>query len=170
MPFTPFHFGPHACVALPLRKYIDMPVFILSNVAVDLEPLAVLIFNLDYPLHGYCHTFLFGTFVGAFWAAAAYLLFRLFRKPLGRLLQFYTPTFLGMLVAGISGVWLHVLFDAPLYSDIRPFFPFSSNPLYKILSSLTVHKICIFSYLIALGLVILTVLTFFRPKGNMSSS
>ncbi|GAH08444.1 unnamed protein product, partial [marine sediment metagenome] len=32
------------CIALPLRKYIDIPVFILANVAVDLEPLAVILF------------------------------------------------------------------------------------------------------------------------------
>lgn len=52
MPFTPLHFGPHACVALPLRRRVDLPVFLLTNVVVDVEPLLVLTFNLNYPLHG----------------------------------------------------------------------------------------------------------------------
>ena len=25
MPFTPYHFGPSACIALPLNKYLDLP-------------------------------------------------------------------------------------------------------------------------------------------------
>ena len=44
MPFTPFHFGAHACIAIPLRKIIDIPVFILSNIIIDIEPLIVMIF------------------------------------------------------------------------------------------------------------------------------
>ena len=56
MPFTPYHFGPHATVALPLHRYLDVFVFVGANVVVDLEPLLVLTFHLNYPLHGYCHT------------------------------------------------------------------------------------------------------------------
>ena len=47
MPFTPFHFGPHACVAFAANKKIDIPVFILANIAVDIEPLSVMLFNLN---------------------------------------------------------------------------------------------------------------------------
>jgi hypothetical protein len=39
MPFTPCHFGPSACIALPLNRWIDLPVFLLANVAIDIEPL-----------------------------------------------------------------------------------------------------------------------------------
>ncbi len=70
MPFTPFHFGSHATVALPLRKYIDIPVFIGANIVVDVEPLLVMAFNLNYPLHGYCHTFLVGGLLGLAWGVA----------------------------------------------------------------------------------------------------
>ena len=45
MPFTPYHFGPHGCVGLVLKRYLDLPVFMLANVAVDLEPLAVMVFR-----------------------------------------------------------------------------------------------------------------------------
>ena len=60
MPFTPFHFGPSATIAFPLRGKIDIPVFILANVAIGIEPLTVMILNLSYPLHGYAHSFLGG--------------------------------------------------------------------------------------------------------------
>ncbi len=39
MPFTPFHFGPSAVIALPLNRYIDIPTFLLANIAVDIEPI-----------------------------------------------------------------------------------------------------------------------------------
>ena len=37
MPFTPFHFGPHGCVGLPISKKINVLVFVLANVVVDIE-------------------------------------------------------------------------------------------------------------------------------------
>jgi len=67
MPFTPFHFGAHACVAFPFNKKIDIPVFILANVAIDIEPLLVITLNLHYPLHGYAHTFIGAIFIGTLW-------------------------------------------------------------------------------------------------------
>ena len=58
MPFTPFHFGPSAVIVLPLNRYIDIPAFLLANIAVDIEPLAVMSLSLSYPLHGYAHSIL----------------------------------------------------------------------------------------------------------------
>ena len=71
MPFTPYHFGPSGFVGLALRRWLDVPVFVLANVVVDLEPLVVVLFGLDYPLHGYVHTFLGGTVVALLWALLA---------------------------------------------------------------------------------------------------
>ncbi len=41
MPFTPYHFGPSGFVGLVFGKWIDLPVFVLANVIVDVEVLAV---------------------------------------------------------------------------------------------------------------------------------
>ncbi len=71
MPFTPFHFGAHACAALPAGKKINILVFILANVIIDIEPLLIMIFNFAYPLHGYAHTFLGTSIIGFLWAALA---------------------------------------------------------------------------------------------------
>lgn len=72
MPFTPFHFGPHACMALPINKKINIIVFILVNIIIDIEPLLVIIFNLSYPLHGYAHTFIGASIIGGIWGFIAY--------------------------------------------------------------------------------------------------
>ncbi len=36
MPVTPFHFGPSALIGLPLKRWIDIPVFVLANTNVQL--------------------------------------------------------------------------------------------------------------------------------------
>jgi membrane-bound metal-dependent hydrolase YbcI (DUF457 family) len=142
MPFTPYHFGLHASVALPLHRYLDIPVFIGANVIVDFEPLLVMTFNLDYPLHGYCHTLLIGSLVGLAWAMAAYPLRQLIGKAMNSLRLPYAPTLAKMAVSGVVGVWLHVLFDAPIYYDIQPFYPIKANPFYGSLSLNAVYDIC----------------------------
>jgi len=50
VPFTPFHFGPGAFIALSLRKYIDLPVLVLANVVIDFELSAIMLFGLNYLL------------------------------------------------------------------------------------------------------------------------
>jgi len=63
MPFTPFHFGPALFFGLLLLQYIHFPTFIIANVIVDLEPFLVLFFDLDYPLHGFFHSFAGGSII-----------------------------------------------------------------------------------------------------------
>ena len=142
MPFTPFHFGPHACVSLPLYRHLDIPIFIGVNVAIDVEPLIAVTYNLDYPLHGYCHTLLIGGLVGLVFATAAYPFRRLIGRMMASLLLPYTTTWKKMAVSGVLGAWLHVLFDSILCPEIRPFYPLNGNPFYRVLSPSTVYLIC----------------------------
>ena len=154
MPLTPYHFGPHACVSLPFYRYIDIPVFICANIAIDIEPMLVMTYNLDYPLHGYCHTLLIGGFVGLLFGTAAYPVRKLIKKIMDFIKLPYTPTYKKMTVSGILGTWFHVLVDSILYDDIRPFYPFRANPLLGILSLNTVYKICAVCFIPALLLYI----------------
>lgn len=150
MPFTPFHFGLHTCVALPLQRYIDVPLFVGANVAIDIEPLLVMVYGFDYPLHGYCHTFLFGSLVGLLLGPIAFP----FRKRIGRVMSQlrlpYSTNLLKMAISGILGAWMHILFDMPLYQDIKPFYPLSANPLYDIVSAKAVYGTCALLFLPAL--------------------
>jgi membrane-bound metal-dependent hydrolase YbcI (DUF457 family) len=139
MPFTPYHFGPHTCFSLPLQRYIDVPVFLAANIIVDIEPLLVMIFSLDYPLHGYCHTFLIGGFVGLLSGLVLFPFGRFIGQAMSLFRLPYCSNLSKMLLSGILGVWLHILVDAPLYQDIRPFYPLSANPLLNIVSTETVY-------------------------------
>ena len=72
MPITPYHFGPSGFVGLALRKWLDIPVFVLANVVVDIEVLVIRLLGLGWPAHRYSHTLLIGAVVGAIWGVAAY--------------------------------------------------------------------------------------------------
>jgi membrane-bound metal-dependent hydrolase YbcI (DUF457 family) len=126
MPFTPFHFGPSGFLGLVLRRWIDLPVFLLANVVVDVE---VLIFT-SLPIHRYAHTLLIGTAVGALWGVAAYPLRNFFKSIMEAFGLPYKTGFLKMLISGVLGVWLHVLIDAVYHFDVRPFWPFSKISLH----------------------------------------
>jgi membrane-bound metal-dependent hydrolase YbcI (DUF457 family) len=152
MPFTPFHFGLNACAALPLRRHLDVPVFVLASVAVDVEPLMVMLFDLDYPLHGYCHTLLFGTIVGILWGLMAYAGRNVLAGGMKLLRLSYGGGLRGMLLSGVLGVWFHILLDAPLYADIRPFYPVQANPLYGTMTDSTIYLACTLAFVPALVL------------------
>jgi len=157
MPFTPFHFGPHACVAFPLSKYIDIPVFILANVVIDIEPLLVIIFNLSYPLHGYAHSFIGAFIIGALWGIIAFK-YRTILKRLMKLLKLpYETTLKKCVISGVLGALLHVLFDAPLYADIKPFYPLRANPLYGLISIPFMYTFCGLMFIPALVFYLLSV-------------
>ncbi len=143
MPFTPFHFGPSGAVSLPLGKYVDVPVFVLASVVVDIEPLLVMVYGLDYPLHGYCHTLLVGSLVGLLWGCVACMLRPAIRFGMKTLHLKYESGPVKMIVSGALGVWLHIFLDAVMHSDVRPFYPLNINPLHGLVSVRTLHVICL---------------------------
>ena len=167
MPFTPFHLGPALCLGIPMRKYIHAPTFILANVILDIEPLVVLFLGLHYPLHGYLHTFIAAIGVGAAFGLVMFLLERPMHPLYKRLLLEPQATLKKsqFIIAGVLGTILHVLFDAPLYWDIKPFYPLTANPLYGTVSS---HEIYLLSvYMGALGIIfysLLIVWAYKRPR------
>jgi membrane-bound metal-dependent hydrolase YbcI (DUF457 family) len=153
MPFTPYHFGPAALIGFPLKRWIDIPVFVLANVVIDLEPLAVMLFGLEYPLHGYIHTYLFGGLVGLAWGFAAYLLLQQVFKPIMGFFRLpYQPTLLKMTVSGLLGIWFHVFIDSFLYKEMNPFWPIMGNPFHAIVRYQTIFLICEISLVVAIVL------------------
>ncbi len=150
MPFTPFHFGAHACVALPFNKKINILVFLLANVIIDIEPLVVILFDLSYPLHGYAHTLLGAAIIGCIWGLIAYAGKKVFERILKFLKLPHKFHLEQYIYSGISGALLHVLFDAPLYHDIRPFYPLKINTLYGLAGNSTMYKVCTFLFIPAL--------------------
>src|SRR3989339_740353 len=102
-----------------------------------------MIYHLDYPLHGYAHTFFIGTLIGIVWATIYYSRNSFFSKLSIFARLPYRKDFKGILLSCILGVWFHVFLDSPLYSDIRPFYPFEANPLYGVVSANIVYLLCL---------------------------
>ena len=154
MPFTPFHLGPAVLIVFILMRYLDLPTFIVASVLVDLEPLAVLVFGLPGPLHGFFHSFL-GASVVAVLLAWGMLRVRGFLAPVYSFLRLEGDWRIrSFLVAALLGTWSHVLLDAPLYGDLRPFIPLGGNPLLGVdlYLGLGVYRFCLLSGMVGVAL------------------
>jgi len=170
VPFTPFHLGPALCLAIPLRRYIHAPTFILASLVLDIEPLLVLIFGLNYPLHGYFHTLIAAIGVGFVFGLAMFCLESIMH-PLYRTLLLVPETPFSrrqFLLAAVLGTILHVLFDSPLYSDIKPFFPSTLNPLYGLAYSLEIYILCILMGILGIIFYFLLILSkqYWKTRGK----
>ena len=148
MPFTPFHLGPALTIGLPLRRFIHAPTYIVANVIVDVEPFLVMVLGLNYHLHGYLHTFIGAFAVGLVLAYVMYLIDRFVRRLWSKLLLISKGSYSlkEYVIAGVSGTLMHVLLDSPLYTDIRPLYPLTLNPLYDPTSlaqvSIFIYDLC----------------------------
>ncbi len=133
MPFTPYHFGPSGFFGLVFRRWIDVPVFILANVIVDVEVLVIMTFHLGWPVHRYCHTLLIGAVVGALWGVVAYPLRPMFKMIMGLIRIPYKSSLWKMVISGILGAWLHVLIDGAYHFDVRVFWPSKTVSLFHVI-------------------------------------
>ncbi|MFX0155924.1 MAG: hypothetical protein ACFE9Q_15485 [Candidatus Hodarchaeota archaeon] len=174
MPFTPYHFGPGLFIGLLFLSFIDFPTFLIANVIVDIEPFLVLSFNLNYPLHGFFHSFIGGTII-------AFILTLVMTK----IREFFTPimsffkikqeiSFKKILLASLLGIYIHILLDTPIYTDIRPFFPLEFNPFYRTttLPGLLESMICIWCLLAGIIVYIIRLIIFVlknRKKSHNSN-
>ncbi len=136
----------------------------LANIILDVEPFLVLFYGLNYPFHGYLHTFLLAFFVGLALSCAMFLLERILH-PLYKLFLFESDNMLSLksfLAAGVLGTALHVLFDSPLYGEMRPFYPLTMNPLYNPALSLEIYSLCVWMGILGIAyyVAILVFLTY----------
>jgi len=162
MPFPTYHFGPSTFFGLTLRKWLDVPVFILANVAVDIEVLFN--YNHHWPVHGYAHTLLGGAVVGAIWGIAAYPLRHFFEKMMRILRIPYQTSFWTMVTSGVLGVWLHVVIDAIYHWDVRIFWPGKAKPLWQLLSQEQVKIVCLGFFIAAAVIYAFAVTSYMKQK------
>jgi membrane-bound metal-dependent hydrolase YbcI (DUF457 family) len=156
MPFTPYHFGPAGLIGLVFKRRVDLPVFLLANVAIDIEVLIIYGLGLGWPHHRLCHTFLGGAVVGIAVAAVCFPLRGVFKKVMELFHLAYNTTFLKMLIWSILGVWLHVFIDAMDHWDVKPFWPYGKNPLWSAnggLNDYQIKMVCLICWVAALALL-----------------
>jgi membrane-bound metal-dependent hydrolase YbcI (DUF457 family) len=176
MPSTPFHLGPALFLGLLLFGFLDFPTFLIASVVVDVEPFTVVFMRLDYPLHGFFHSCVGGTIPAVVLASA---MFRL-RSIAGRVMRVFRleqrSSRKRILATSLLGVYLHILLDTPLYTDIRPFYPLDLNPLLSnnMSTSIVVYMLCVFSFFGAVVLCLVRLAVQIRkkprPSGSPSSS
>lgn len=150
MPVTPYHFGPSGLLGLIFKKWLDIPVFVLANVIVDIEVLIIRIFELGWPVHRYSHTLLIGGAVGIVWGIAAYPLRRFFGKIMRALYIPYQTGFWKMVISGVLGVWLHAAIDAVYHWDVQILWPSRAKPLFGLINQGQVKVVCIACFFAAL--------------------
>lgn len=130
MPLTPFHLGPALLAGALCYRWLDLPTLLAASVVVDVRAALVLFGPLDPPVHGVLTTFVGGAAVALALAAAVLLLQDAVPAAFDwvRLDATGRP---GPVVAGaLVGLASHVLLDATLYTDVRPFSPLATNPFY----------------------------------------
>ncbi|MBN2252029.1 MAG: metal-dependent hydrolase [Candidatus Altiarchaeota archaeon] len=160
MPLTPFHLGPALFFGLLFFSFIDLPTFIVANVILDIEPFIVLLLGVDQPLHGFFHSFLGGSVAAVF---LAFLMekaspnaqplmsfFRLGQKSSRR----------SIWAASFFGVYLHIILDSLLYTDIRPFYPLDFNPFYNnsMFAGFEVYLFCVIAFVLGFVLYVFMLL------------
>ncbi len=134
MPITPFHLGPAIFFGMIFFRSLNFPAFIVSSVIVDIEPFLVIVFGLDYPLHGFSHSFLGGSIL----ALAVFFVMMKLNGSAQKLIEFFKlkqeTSLRSIFIASFGGVYLHIFLDSFLYTDIKPLFPLDVNPLYGMVS------------------------------------
>lgn len=160
MPLTPFHWGPSSWIGLALFKIFDFATLMVASVIVDIEPLAVLFFNLNYPLHGFFHSFLGGSIAAILTAVVLYFLRNQIKKITAIFKLAQDSSFRKILATSFFGVYFHILLDSFLYPGMNPFYPSNINPFLGLFSIPQVYLFCGLSFLIG----ILTYLIKFARK------
>jgi len=131
---------------------------------VDIEPLCVLVFNLNHPFHGFFHSFLGGSVAAILVSIVLYLLKGEIKKIMAIFKLAQNSSFKKILWTSFFGIYFHILLDSPLYRDIRPFYPMRSNPLYGLFSSQQIYLFCSLSFLLGIVLYLFRLLIVKRNK------
>ena len=159
MPITPFHFGPGALFKSVAPMHFSWTMFALANVLIDLEPI-VLVLVTGYAAHPWLHTLPGAITVAIVTVAVG-------RRPCEWLLRWWnrqlspaqarwlgSPLTIGRLAAwagAFAGTISHVLIDAVMHHDVRPFWPvLEQNPLQGLSGFGVLHWACLVSGLVGI--------------------
>lgn len=158
MPITPFHFGPGLAIKGLIPNQFSLSTFILANVAMDVEPLYRL-WQVQTPVHGFSHTLAGALVIGATAAMLGRGASRLAQsadqyqvKDTG---ERFEITRLQAWTGALLGTVSHLLLDAVMHRDMRPFFPLTgANPLLIPEWMLPLHLACILAGMLGLAVLL----------------
>jgi membrane-bound metal-dependent hydrolase YbcI (DUF457 family) len=167
MPFTPFHMGPGLFVKSLLQGSFSLMVFGWTQIVMDIQPLVVLIVG-DGHLHGFTHTYIGATLIGLFSGFTGKYAGEYGLRFLGQL-QFLPISWPVAMISAMIGSFSHVLLDSIMHDDVQPFAPFLMNNVFLDLVSVeTLHKICMYSGLLGIGLYFLVSALLARSERDLN--
>jgi hypothetical protein len=125
-----------------VSRWLDVPVFVAANVLIDFEVIADQYVQPGWPVHQlwHFHSLLIGGLAGLLFGLIIYSV-----KPL-RWMSEKSMSLIGlpgqaavrsMMLAGLFGVWLHVLIDSFYHYDVQLFWPHAVNESAQLISRLT---------------------------------
>jgi hypothetical protein len=172
MPYPIYHLGPSGFLGFLLRRWIDLPVFLLVNIPVDVEVL----FAKGWPYHQYWHfhSLLVGGIVGAVFGLIVYGVkpLRCFLEWVMRLVRIpYKANVWKMITAGVLGVWLHAFLDSIYHYDVQLFWPSKAKalqrPMWRALGNEELKLWCLMALVGAGVLYMFAVRAFYSDKGRV---
>lgn len=146
MPVTPLHMGPGLLLKGILHGSFSLMLFGWAQVLMDLQPLFAVITGIG-KLHGFSHTYIGATLLGAAAALTGKHLsefgLRLLDIREGGGIRIHWPV---AIISAYIGTFSHVVIDSIMHGDMAPYFPFSdTNGLLGIMTIETLHRVCIYS-------------------------
>ncbi len=155
MPVTPFHVGPGSLVKVLLREKFSLTIFAFAQIVIDLQPLAAML-GADIEVHGFTHTYLGATLVGAISGIFGKPLceqgLRLWNRDMSLSKShplWHFPEKISWLIvisSALIGTYSHVLLDCIMHAEIQPFYPLAAeNALFGLVEMDELHKLCAYA-------------------------
>lgn len=141
MPFTPLHLGPGALLKGVGGDRFSFLVFGGSQVLIDIEPGYRMLAG-DPILHGSSHTLSGALVIGGIATLAGKPISEFVLRRLGAARPGMTWT--AAALGAFLGTYSHLLPDAIMHSDMKPWAPLTNNnPLYGAISISALHIVCV---------------------------
>jgi membrane-bound metal-dependent hydrolase YbcI (DUF457 family) len=156
MPFTPLHLGPGLAIKGLIPKHFSFSMFALANVAMDVEPLYRM-WRIEFPVHGFSHTLTGALLIAAGTAIAGRAVITAAWRLYGRLGdgENFSMTWLQAWSGALLGTGSHLLLDAVMHADLRPFSPLTdANPLLTPEWFMPLHLGCVLAGMLGMALIL----------------
>ena len=143
--------GPGLLVKVLLQGSFSLMVFGWTQIVMDIQPLIAILTGEGH-LHGFSHTYIGAALIGIGSALTGKYAAEFGLRFIG---QFhYLPiSWPVAIISAFIASFSHVLLDSVMHADVEPFAPFIlNNPFLGILSIETLHKLCLYSGLLGIGL------------------